>query len=65
MININEYLGEKTKKNINQWKDNKILYLKALYAGRNQQTKDAGVNKNVYNKASPNVEMAPEAPVNI
>ena len=30
MININEYLGEKTKKNINQWKDNKILYLKAL-----------------------------------
>ena len=44
---------------------NIILYLKALYAGRNQQTKDAGVNKNVYNKASPNVEMAPEAPVNI
>ena len=64
MININEYLGKK-QKNHNQWKDNKILYLKALYAGRNQQTKDAGVNKNVYNKASPNVEMAPEAPVNI
>ena len=64
MININEYLGKK-QKNHNQWKDNKILYLKALYAGRNQQTKDAGVNKNVYNKASPNVEIDPDAPVNI